>query len=203
MDPRMLRAMLQLAGKKPDAHYPAESSVPENPDYEKVKDFLMWQAVAESGGNPNAYSTTSKGDTLAQGLTQLTPIAIKHAQNKGWVGNDFDPKNPEHAIELQIKMMDEAMEGNRGDLEMQLVKSAAGYNTGIANANLSMVGVDSTSMDWLPKLSKETRDYVGRVSGTDGTWRADHQAKFDTFKGKYGKYYTPEKLSGFYHKDEQ
>jgi hypothetical protein len=174
-------------------------------EFEKVKEFLMRQVIAESGGNPAATSYTAGGDTMAMGIAQITQSAIDDAIRRGWVGSDFDPYDPAEAIPLQIKIMERNMTTNKGDVPMRLNKSAAQYNTGNKRANDAMAesrgaGHDTaTGMEWLERLSPETRNYIPRILGTDAAgWHKDTQPKYESFEKKYGSMYTPQLLEGFY-----
>jgi len=63
-------------------------------------EMLRRQRFQESSFNPEAVSPAG-----AKGLAQFMPVTIKDMRQRGFIKDDFDPFNPDHAIKAQTKYM--------------------------------------------------------------------------------------------------
>lgn len=155
---------------------------------------LNRQRYAESGFNDRAKSPAG-----ATGAYQIMPITQKDylSRGKGNAGNLLDPnynrKIRDFALDIVPRDLGDTWSDDDSE-QVRLAKQYAGYNWGAGSLKKYLrkqrnAGVDiSNSLDWMPGLPKETRDYVDFiVLGNDvpGTSKT-----MDAYRKAWGRYST-------------
>jgi len=141
-------------------------------------ELLARQVYKESRGNPLAESPAG-----AKGLAQFRDITIETMKQKGMVGDDFDPFNPEHALAAQRDYMSELMarSWNKGSDEVRMAKALVAYNWG-PTATVRMLnqakedGIDIyNSLDWLERAPLESSDYALKILGYNDKFLSEYE----------------------------
>jgi len=136
------------------------------------KEILMRQAFKESGFNPEAVSPRG-----AKGLTQIMPSAlIDYSKITGKKPENINLGDTKSSIDVQVKTMKNLYNASFINVKnekqseiVRLAKTLAAYNYGRGNLynfldRLKKEGKDVyTTLDWVTKLPKETRDYVNKI----------------------------------------
>ena len=157
------------------------------------REFLLRQAGRESGGNPNAISSTG-----AMGWGQFMQDTWSEFQK---YKNDFtlSPFNPLHAIEAQKWLMDKLGKLNilsplNSSVENKRIGQLAAYNWGQGHLSnlfnkLTNRGVDiSDPKNWIDHLPNETQKYISDIMyGTNQDFENTYKNKVLT--SPYAKLY--------------
>ena len=157
-------------------------------DVESIPSHLLpRQAYKES-----TFRDSAKSSAGALGLTQFLPATFKELKEDGKLPEDADIYNIENSIQAQQEYVKELYNrpwNTKEDPteEVRIAKTLGAYNYGPQNLvdflNIQKEkGIDIyKTLDWVPNLPKETKDYIEYITGT-----ADSE-KYTTWDGDYKK----------------
>tara|TARA_R110002167_G_scaffold139913_1_gene327592 strand:+ start:611 stop:2191 length:1581 start_codon:yes stop_codon:yes gene_type:complete len=143
------------------------------------QEMFRRQRYKESRFNPKAKNKKSG----AMGISQFMPKTILDMKKSGAVSKDFDPYNPQQAIDAQEKYMKWISERpyiNKGTEEVVRAKTLAGYNMGVGNINKTLTKMREDGINiyddtnWVKKIPQyhtkkngepnvETPDYINKI----------------------------------------
>jgi hypothetical protein len=148
--------------------------------------LLPRQAYKES-----TFRDSAKSAAGALGLTQFLPATFEELKEDGKLPADADIYNIENSIQAQQEYVQELYNRpwntkENPTEEVRIAKTLGAYNYGpnnlveFLNAQ-KRKGIDIyKTLDWVPNLPKETRDYIEYITGTADsekytTWDSDYQ----------------------------